>query len=387
MSISTYSIVMGIVWFSVTALIGSFLLRKTSKGGLLLIATIFVLALLRMFVPLDFDNSIVIRSEDWYPFLQNIFTRPLLGQVTFGTAMLSIWLIGAVIGVALLTGKLIRMYKSRKGVSLEQSSSKFLALAQEVSKELNYSGEIDLLLSVKASTAYQAGFIRPFILLPTRIDAFSDEEIRSMLRHELCHFLGNDLWIKTGIQFVHCILWWNPVMGLLSKSVEHILELRCDQRACKGLTQEAQFAYLQTLMHLVEVNSQKSSSIPMGYIGNSEDHNIIQRFKLIMEGNTRTLPSKKVICGILACIILFVASYAIILQPWIMPLVATEETAGSFTQNTTYIVHTAGDQYNLYVDGTFVGSLYEEQLKVEPICNYTIYEGGFPNEKTQQPDS
>lgn len=52
MSISTYSIVMGIVWFSVTALIGSFLLRKTSKGGLLLIATIFVLALLRMFIPL-----------------------------------------------------------------------------------------------------------------------------------------------------------------------------------------------------------------------------------------------------------------------------------------------------------------------------------------------
>lgn len=312
---------------------------------------------------------------------------PLLGQLTIGSALLFVWLIGAVVGAALLTGKLIRMCKSRKGASLERSGSKFLALAQEVSKELNYSGEIDLLLSTRAFTAYQAGFIRPFILLPTRIDSFSDEEIRSMLRHELCHFLGNDLWIKTSIQFIHCILWWNPVMGLLSKSVEHILELRCDQRACKGLTQEAQFAYLQTLMHLIKTNSKRSQSLPLGYIGNSEDQNVIQRFKLITEGNTRTLPSKKAICGIIASIILFVASYAIILQPWITPLVATEETAGAFAQNTTYIVHTAENQYNLYVDGTFVGSLYEEQLKVEPICNYTIYEGGFPNEKTQQPDS
>ena len=43
MIITPYSVVMSILWFSLSCLIGSIILPKVSKGGLVLIAVIFIL--------------------------------------------------------------------------------------------------------------------------------------------------------------------------------------------------------------------------------------------------------------------------------------------------------------------------------------------------------
>lgn len=387
MSISIYSVAMGIIWFSISALIGSVVLRNTSKGGLLLVALIFVLSLFRMFVPLDFDNSIVIHSEHWYPLLQDWIRSPLLGQITVGTSLLFIWFIGALVRFLLLIKKLILLHKFCKSSVLAQPNSRLMELAREVSKELNYAGESDLSISSKTSTAYQAGFVRPFILLPANVNSFSDEEIRSMMRHELCHFLGNDLWIKTGLQIMTCILWWNPIAFLFNQSIEQMLELRCDQRACENLTKEAQFSYLQTLIHLVEVNSKESSSLPLAYIGNREDQYIIQRFKLITEDNTHAYPQAKVICSIAICFVLFFTSYVFIIQPWTAPPSVEENSSDFLDSSFSYIIHTPDGQFELFVEGMYICTLLEDELAQEPLCNYIIYEGGFPNEETQLSDN
>lgn len=71
MSVSPYSVLMAVLWFSVAALVGSITLRRAHKHGLTLIAAIYIFALLRGIFPVDFSESIVIRSYKIYPLLIN----------------------------------------------------------------------------------------------------------------------------------------------------------------------------------------------------------------------------------------------------------------------------------------------------------------------------
>lgn len=382
MSVSIYSIVMSIIWFTLAALIGSFVLRKTAKGGLAFLSLIFFLALLRGIFPLEFSNSVIIRSKHWYPFLQNLIQTPIFQSFTIGFFILSVLFFGVVIRLLLAVRKMTLLHKFCKKAQLEQSDSILFKLATDVGKELNYTGSIDLSVSHSATTAYQAGFTHPFILLPRNVESFTDEEIRCMLRHELCHFLGNDLWIKACLQVLTCIFWWNPIMSLLNPSIEQMLELRCDQRAYRDLSQETQLTYLETLLHLSKTNSMESPPLSLGYIGSNEDEKIIQRFKLIQEANSHISHNMKTICSITICLVLFVASYFITIQPWSEPFPTDGASVVSYNSEASYIIHTSDGKFELYIDGIYICALLEDETEQEPFCNYVIYEGGYPNEET-----
>lgn len=386
MSISVYSVVMAIIWFSFAALIGSFALRKISKGGLLFITLILALALLRMFIPLDFDNSIVIRSKYCYPFLQKFVRMRIVREVTIGIILASVWIIGALIRMGIVVHKLVLLQRFRKQCHSELSEGKLVALCQEICEEINFTdNKIRIFTSTIASTAYQAGFLHPYIILPANINTFSEDEICHMLRHELCHFLGKDLWIKLCFQIITCFLWWNPVMIPLNQSIEQMLELRCDHHVCTKLTEEEQLVYLETLIHLAKYHSNELLPLSLGYIGSNDSDRIIQRFEIILSDKSKRIPDRQVIIVILLCILLFLISYLFILQPWTEPPSIVENSPYVSTTETAYIVKTSG-QYEFYIDGNFICSLYKEELAQEPFCNCIIYEGGIPNEEIHLPD-
>lgn len=383
MSISIYSIVMAIIWFSLAALIGSSALRKSSKGGLIYVSVIFILAILRIFIPLDLESSIIIRSKYWYPFLQDFVRKPLLGQITIGYLLLITWAVGSVFNLARLVKNYTLLHKFRINSTKESVDSKIKKLSLKIANEFDYTSEIYVTFSPNVSTAYQAGFAHPFILLPSDLNTFTDEQICCMLRHELCHFLGKDLWIKAALQIMTCILWWNPAIFLLNQSIEHMLELRCDQRACKQLTKESQIIYLETLLVFAEANSKKAARYSLGYTGVREDYNITQRFKLILDGNARTFPNAKIIFSIIFCCISFFISYSFIIQPWTPPATDFEQGATVVNLETSYLIHVPSDQYELYIDGEYIGILDKEKIAQKPFCDYYIYEGGLSNEETQ----
>lgn len=69
---SVYSAIMAVIWFTAAALIGSYTLHHASRYGLTIVAATLSLSVLRIFLPLDLDHSIVIRSDQIYPFLQDL---------------------------------------------------------------------------------------------------------------------------------------------------------------------------------------------------------------------------------------------------------------------------------------------------------------------------
>ncbi len=244
MVVSSSSLIMALLWFTVAAYIGCRMLRRSEKPALAFLSAAVVLVALRAVLPLRYPGSTALRSK-----IDAVFAwRPFPG-VTLGGCLLALWGIGAAVQLLRFLVKWIHQAWLLRRLSHGQPDSRLLDLCSGVCGELGYIGKWKLTVSEEIPTAYQTGFFHPYILLPANTAGFSEKDIRNIFRHEMQHFIGGDLWIKTGLQIVACLLWWNPVMSLLNRSIAQVLEYLCDKRVCANLSQMEQLNYLETLLY------------------------------------------------------------------------------------------------------------------------------------------
>lgn len=378
MSASPYSVVMAMIWFTLASLIGHFMLHRAERCGLAFIGMIFLLTTIRIFTPLDISGSIIIRSQVIYPAVQNWMRHSIAGPVTVGGCLIFFWTSGAVFQLVRLLLDWMRQRKFWRKAKLQEGDSRLDMLSRRVADELGYHGSFCLAVGENVSSVYQAGFLHPYILLPAQIDMFSDEDICNMFRHELCHFLSRDLWIKVGFQVIGCVLWWNPVMPLLKRSVEQLLELRCDRKVCRQLSEEKQLSYMTTLSALVKHGSASVAQVYMGYLGGDNDTDMVQRFRMLLLSKPSATERARHVIGYALCIALFVASYYVILQPWIEPNVSSLESVAMFDMGleSGYILCQSDGTLELYYGDKFLYTLTNESLDIEPFSKMLIiYEG------------
>ena len=378
MSASPYSIVMAMIWFTLASMIGHFILRRAEKCGLAFIGMIFLLTTIRIFAPLDIAGSIIIRSQVIYPTVQNWMRYPIAGSVTVGGCLILLWIAGAAFQFVGLLLDWKRQRKFRNKAMLQEGNGRLDMLFQKVADEFGHHGPFCLAVGENVTSVYQAGFLHPYILLPAQFELFSDEDICNMFRHELCHFLSRDLWIKAGFQVIGCVLWWNPVMPLLKRSVEQLLELRCDRKVCRQLSEEKQLSYMTTLSALVKHGSASVAQVYMGYLGQDNDTDIMQRFRMLLLGKPRTVERCRQIISCVLCLVLFIASYCVILQPWGEPDASSFESVGTTNVGSElgYILCKSDGTLELYCEDEFVCTLTDAALNTEPFNEMLIiYEG------------
>ena len=375
MSASPYSIVMAMIWFTLASMIGHFILRRAEKCGLAFIGMIFLLTTIRIFAPLDIAGSIIIRSQVIYPTVQNWMRYPIAGSVTVGGCLILLWIAGAAFQFVGLLLDWKRQRKFRNKAMLQEGNGRLDMLFQKVADEFGHHGPFCLAVGENVTSVYQAGFLHPYILLPAQIELFSDEDICNMFRHELCHFLSRDLWIKAGFQVIGCVLWWNPVMPLLKRSVEQLLELRCDRKVCRQLSEEKQLSYMTTLSALVKHGSASVAQVYMGYLGQDNDTDIMQRFRMLLLGKPRTVERCRQIISCVLCLVLFIASYGVILQPW-NDSPGSDDFGGDIFELASddgYIVCSSDGTLVFYFDGTDQGiTIQEAMLSIEPFSQMPI---------------
>lgn len=379
MAITPYSVVMAILWFTLAAWIGSSLLRQTTYNSLWVLWVAFALSLIRLFIPLDSQYAFVLNTYYGYPQLCLWLREPIAGNLTGIQILLLVWGLGALFGLLRLACKLKKQHIFRCAASVIQPESDLGKLAKTVSRELGYHGKLTLTVSPLATTAYQSGFFHPYIILPSGCAFLSDQEVCHMLRHELCHYLGRDLWIKVATAGMHCLMWWNPIMLLVMSTTEQMLELRCDRRACRDLSEVEKISYLETLLHLLDRKFIAKPATTLGYTGNQAEVNIKQRFSLLLSGKACTAKDRRnAVIGAVLCIILFIASYFVIIQPAAhAPMDEEEGTQIFINSDTSCIIHTADGQYWLHyegAEGSFYAPINEEELKTSPCCDLEIYE-------------
>ena len=153
---------------------------------------------------------------------------------------------------------------------------------------------------------------------------------------------------------------------------------RCDRKVCRQLSEEKQLSYMTTLSALVKHGSASVAQVYMGYLGQDNDTDMMQRFRMLLLGKPRTAERCRQIISCVLCLALFIASYGVILQPWSEPDASSFESVGTTNVGSElgYILCKSDGTLELYCEDEFVCTLTDATLNTEPFNEMLIiYEG------------
>lgn len=358
--VSAYSVCSAIIFYNISLILVFLLRRKVrflagySTSILLLITA---LGLVRLFTPLDIEQSIVICSTHAFPAIRDIlqFELPLL-NISMGLLLLAVWGCGTV-GFAIRDiASELRSWRARKNyTTLEDSRTEKIAAS--------FGGKYRVKVSPKVKEPYVAGIFRPTIYLPPM--TLTDDDLHFILRHEIQHILSHDGLIKLLFLIIEALFWWNPLAHITMKEIDAILELRCDGKITQGLDDKAVCDYMCTLLSVMKQMKCGDEPQCVGALYLAENTPVIkQRFEVMIN---RDKKKSRTIRQLLCCIIViaFFMSYLVIIQPYYGAPKSEIDGYVSITPDNAYVIYDNGEYY-LYIRDMPVEIITEGELNDAP---------------------
>ena len=318
MTISLYSVIMSIVCSSIILFAASFLVSHSGRVRWGLIFLILGLGFIRLLFPVEIRVAREVREPSLYPRLILLSRKEWFAGLTIGELLLIAWGIGLVVLFFVFLGKVreIREITERSVPSI--AGDRLYELFEKAKAELGYAGKARIAITGELYTAVSVGVFAPNILIPKIMLEYEDLELCGVLKHELTHYLRGDIGKQRLLNAVQCLFWWNPVVYYLKGSMENMMELECDEKACSGMTQEERKSYLRAITKTLRAGRNKGPSLGMGYWKNTPVAFLKRRFQEVLCPEEKHSHAATYVMA-MVCLALFCISYAFILQPIGMP--------------------------------------------------------------------
>lgn len=129
------------------------------------------------------------------------------------------------------------------------SRADYASLLSDTARDLGVSAP-EMIVCEAISTPAVTGLLRPRLLLPH--ERYDVQELRYILRHELCHLKRRDMLLKLVLLAANAMHWFNPVVNLMLRQADEDIELACDSAATDGLELPERAAYSRTLLAAVQ---------------------------------------------------------------------------------------------------------------------------------------
>lgn len=129
------------------------------------------------------------------------------------------------------------------------SRADYAAMLSDTARDLGVSAP-EMIVCEAISTPAVTGLLRPRLLLPH--EHYDVQELRYILRHELCHLKRRDMLLKLMLLAANAMHWFNPVVYLMLRQADEDIELACDSAATDGLELPERAAYSRTLLAAVQ---------------------------------------------------------------------------------------------------------------------------------------
>lgn len=128
-------------------------------------------------------------------------------------------------------------------------------------QELFLRRHVRLLVCTGLGAPALMGLLRPAVLLPRT--GIPEDELRFILLHELTHLRRADIAYKLAAQAVNAMHWCNPLAWLLTRQLDTLCELSCDEAAVRGMcaTQRKRYG-LVLLQQIAAAQSRVPSTVP-----------------------------------------------------------------------------------------------------------------------------
>ncbi|HOJ11557.1 MAG TPA: M56 family metallopeptidase [Clostridiales bacterium] len=166
---------------------------------------------------------------------------------------LYLWLIGAILAITNnLAGyaRFLRHLKQTNKPATEEQNIIFNVLLRDKNNTgINIGNNVRLVCNRFVTTPMLVGILKPCIIIPD-ID-FDDKQLENILLHEITHSRHFDIVIKWLTMIAASIHWFNPLIYLIKKEINHACELACDETVIKNLSLTEKQAYGDTLISVV----------------------------------------------------------------------------------------------------------------------------------------
>ena len=162
----------------------------------------------------------------------------------------------------------------------------------------------DIYFSPSLSSPVTIGIIKPVMILPIEMETMSDDELKSILLHELAHIFHRDNFIGFLQHVLSSILWWNPLVYLLNSAYSDSREDVCDNYALNFLKSPKKYA--NTLLNLAEKTyllSRMPATAGMSLSRRSLENRVLELLKTDRDLSTIYKPSLIILSLITAVII------------------------------------------------------------------------------------
>jgi beta-lactamase regulating signal transducer with metallopeptidase domain len=377
MGISEFSVIMSIACSSLIFFAAGMLVSHAKRVRWGFILLILAFGFVRLILPLEIYIAKVIPVWKAYPEIHIWIHRKWVGNWTLAELLLFIWGVGICVFLLSLLSDIKGIKEISQRSALVMERDLLYQICEQAKAELGYSKPVRLAVTGELDTAVSIGFLSPDILIPKEMLNFSEPELKGVLKHELTHYLCGDVGKQRVIILLQIIFWWNPVLHYLRKCVEGMLELECDERACRGMDEETRKAYLRAITKVLRADEKSQSKVGLGWRKKFSDSFLHRRFQEVLQPVERQSNTVTYILAFL-CLVLFCLSYSIVVQPGIMP----EEAKGSSIRNEEFWECNVYEEFLIKLpDGTYQyvadmlerKILTEDDIKKAPYADLPIY--------------
>lgn len=321
MHITLFSFVTAVLLSSLLIVV-LYLSRKSAKTIRMLnfgyLACLYLFCLGRMFFSVELPFAAVICAPSLMNPLHDVneANLPMMeGAFLVSDLLLLVWAVGSIL---LFAQFLIRYHRGKRDIDRlpKQENQVLQKILDELQRGNKRRIPIQVLCCSGLSTPCGIGLFRRQILLPSQ--EYTEEELFHILRHELQHFQTHDLLVKWMIRVFQCLFWWNPLVYLLGKDMDQVLEIKCDLSVVKNYSRQETLAYMRTIKNQLEQAIHTEKIVPVAsasLVGNFAMSNVEERFLYLAESlkpNQRKELSKPAFAVLFVALIM--ASYSFVLQ-------------------------------------------------------------------------
>lgn len=306
-----------------------------------------LLGILRIMLPVEFHFTKNFHSQDILPFFVTGLDKQILG-LSIKSILLLIYLSIVIILVIRRASMYLRFKKVlRKARPLEPTilASTMNLIEWDHRKKV----KVKIVQLDYISEPVLVGLFHPTIVLPK--ESLNSRHLPYILKHEVEHYLHHDILIKTIMEYLCILLWWNPCIYLLRHYLSNILEFRNDLKINREVSEKERIRYLETLIQTAKNKTQKKCQFSLGFQQVSKS--FFQERVLSVLHYKKENEKKTYKFAYLIPIVFFIASLCIVVEPY---FITSEETVGTFSLEDNKVVMRQEERgYTVVVDGKDVG--------------------------------
>ena len=220
-------------------------------------------------IPLDIEMAVKPTIDSGVPAINSV-VNPVLSSfappqhVLTSANPLQIWI--PILNIIWLIGV---------GSLLLYTAVSYWRLCRKVDTAVRYKDNI--FQSENVSSPFVLGIINPRIYLPF---SMNEQDMEHVVAHEQAHICRKDHWWKPLGFLLLTIYWFNPLMWLAYVLLCRDIELACDEKVIKGLSNEQRADYTQALV-ACSVNRRMIAACPLafGEVGVKERVKSVMNYK------------------------------------------------------------------------------------------------------------